>query len=313
MNKSGKKISIVSACYNESANIQSLYERITKTINDSYELEIIYVDNDSQDNSAEIYRKLADEDSRVKVIFMSRNFGTPQTSYFAGLEYSSGDAVVLIDGDLQDPPEIIPKLIAKWEEGYDVVYGIRKKRKGRIYMQLAYKLFYRAFKKLAYISIPLDAGEFGLMDRKVVDEIKKFPESEVYIRGLRAYTGFKQTGIEYIREARKAGYSTTNFIRDIGWAKKLIINFSYKPLEWISYVAFITFIFALGLGILNLFLYITNPKQSSGTPTIIFAVLFLGSVQLLSLSIIGEYLSRISLEVKKRPRYIIKEILSNKK
>lgn len=313
MNKSRKKVSVVTACYNESANIQPLYERITKILKDSYELEIIYVDNDSWDNSPEIYKKLAAQDSRVKVIFMSRNFGTPQTSYFAGLEYSTGDAIVLIDGDLQDPPEIIPKLLAKWEEGYDVVYGIRKKRQGRFSMRLAYKLFYRVFKKLAYISIPLDAGEFGLMDRKVVDKIKNFPESEVYIRGLRAYTGFKQTGIEYTRETRRAGHSTTSFIKDIGWAKKLIINFSYKPLEWISIVAFIVFILAVTLGAINLFLYLANPNQNqpSGTPTIIFAILLLGSAQLLSLSIIAEYLSRISLEVKKRPRYIIKEILND--
>lgn len=312
MNQPRKKISVVTACYNESANIRPLYERITKILKDGYELEIIYVDNDSQDNSTEIYRKLAAEDKRVKVIFMSRNFGTPQTSYFAGLEYSSGDAVILIDGDLQDPPEVIPQLLSKWAEGYDVVYGIRKKRRGRLSMRLAYKLFYRVFKKLAYISIPLDAGEFGLMDRRVVNEIIKFPESEVYVRGLRAYTGFKQTGVEYTREARQTGHSTTSFMRDIGWGKKLIINFSYKPLEWISYVAFLVFVFALGLGLLNLFLYIANPEQPAGTPTIIFAILLLGSVQLLSLSIIGEYLSRISLEVKKRPRYIIKEILNNK-
>ena len=149
MNKPRKKISIVAACYNESANIRPFYKRVIESIKDDYELEIIYVDNDSQDNSMEIYRKLAAEDSRVKVIFMSRNFGTPQTSYFAGLEYSTGEAAVLIDGDLQDPPEIIPKLVAKWEDGYGVVYGIRKKRQGRISMRLAYKLFYRVFKKLA--------------------------------------------------------------------------------------------------------------------------------------------------------------------
>ena len=309
-----RKISTISACYNEARNIMPLYERLIKALgNFSYELEIIFVDNSSTDNSEEIFRGLAEKDKRVKVLFMSRNFGGPQTSYFAGLQYCSGDAAILLDGDLQDPPEVIPELIKKWEEGYDVVYGIRAKRKAKILKRLFYKLFYRVFKKLAYIDIPLDAGEFGLMDRKVVNEIADFSENEVLVRGLRAFVGFKQVGVEYVRDDRNAGSSTTSFWQDLKWAKKFIINFSYKPLEWISYVAFFAFLVSCTGILLNFVLYLSNPYSPPGIPTIIFAIFFFGAVQLLSLSIIGEYLSKVLQEVKNRPRYILKEILNDER
>lgn len=310
---SRKKLSIISACYNEKENIPPLYERLLKVLeNLDYDFEIIYVDNASTDDSEEVYRQLCQKDKRVRAILMSRNFGGPQPSYFAGLEFCSGDAAILIDGDLQDPPELIPELIKKWKEGYDVVYGIRKKRQENIIKVLAYKLFYLIFRKLAYMDVPLNAGEFGLMDRRVINHLVKFPEREVFIRGLRAYTGFRQTGVEYIRQMRNAGKSTTSFARDLMWARRIITNFSYKPLEWISYLTFAAFLVAFGGMALNLILYLINPDSSSGIPTIIFAIFFLGGVQLLALSIIGEYLARVLQEVKNRPRYIIREILNEK-
>lgn len=307
-----KKLSILIACYNEEHNIEQIYERLTKALHSQpYALEIIYIDNNSSDDSEKVFRALADRDSRVKVLFMSRNFGGPQSSYFAGLQHAAGDGIVLLDGDLQDPPEIIPELIQKWEEGYDVVYGVRTRRKGSIMRRIAYKLFYRLFKKLAYITVPLDAGEFSLMDRKVVDQLASLPEREILIRGLRAYVGFKQVGVEYVRDDRHAGKSTTNFFQDLQWAKRFIISFSTKPLEWISYIAFFAFLVSFAGLVLNLILYIITPESPSGIPTLIFALLFLGGVQLLALSIIGEYLSRVLFEVKGRPRYIVREILNN--
>ncbi len=310
-NGARKKLSIVIACYNESANILPMYERLNKVfINSKYDLEIIYVDNNSADSSAEKFKELASKDKRVKVIFMSRNFGGPQTSYFAGLNYASGDGMVLIDGDLQDPPELIPELIKKWEEGYDVVYGIRKKRKGNIFKRILYKLFYRVFKKLAYIDVPLDAGEFSLMDRRVAKAIAGFTESDVLVRALRAYVGFKQTGIEYIRDDRQHGKSTTNFFQDLRWAKRFIINFSYKPLEWISYLSFLVFLVALVGLLLNMIMYIINPASPPGMPTVIFGLLFFGAIQMLAMSLIGEYLAKVLQEVKDRPRYIVREVLN---
>ncbi|MEK9166377.1 MAG: glycosyltransferase family 2 protein, partial [Patescibacteria group bacterium] len=174
-----KKISVVVPCYKESANVLQLYERLKNVLTEHVsDWEIIFVDNASPDNSEEVFRSLAHEDSRVSVIFFSRNFGHSQYGYTAGTDYASGDAVVWIDGDLQDPPELISEFIKKWREGYDVVYGIRTRRKGSFLLRSAYKLFYRLFKKISYLDIPLDAGDFSLMDRKVADIIKAMPERD---------------------------------------------------------------------------------------------------------------------------------------
>lgn len=183
-----KKISIVVACYNEFLNIEPMHTRIQGVFgNLNYEYELIFVDNASIDCSYQIYRKIIDEDKNVKTIIMSRNFGSSQPSFFAGLQHSTGDAVVMIDGDLQDPPEVIPDLIQKWEQGFDVVYAVRKKRKGSLLRRMGYKCFYRIFRWLSYLNIPLDAGDFSLMDRRVVNVIKKLNEKDLYLRGLRSW------------------------------------------------------------------------------------------------------------------------------
>ena len=309
-----KKISVVIPCYNEEENILEMYKQlrvVLDKITDDYE--IIYTDNNSIDNSGEIFKKLAAQDSRVSVIFFSRNFGSSDIGYTAGTEYATGDAVVWIDGDIQDPPELIEEFVKKWQEGYDIIYGIRSKREGSFLRKIGYKLFYRLFKTMSYIEIPLDVGDFCLMDRKVVNAFNLMEERDRIVRGLRAWVGFKNIGIKYTRVERKSGVASTNLLKYFSIAKKAIFSFSYVPLELISYLAFFIVILSI-LGIFIYFiLYFVLPDTPKGIPTIIILVLFLGSIQLLCLSIIGEYLAKIFEETKKRPKYIIKEILNDHK
>lgn len=308
----GRKISVIVPCYNEADNIAAGYQRISAVLAATgCPYEIIYVDNASLDRSDAVFRELAAGDDRVTVILMARNGGSPQPSYLAGLQYCDGDCAVLLDGDLQDPPELIPQFLAKWREGYDAVYGIRVRRQTSWLRQLAYKGFYRLFKRLAYIAIPLDAGDFSLLDRKVIDAVAYLPERDLYVRGVRAYVGFKQTGIPYERPSRTAGASDTNWFKDLYWAITLIINFSFKPLEWLSKIALTVVAVAAGLIVIYLVAYLVNPTAPRGIPTVVLLTLFMGGVQLLGIAIIGEYLRRMFVEVKGRPRFVVREILND--
>lgn len=313
MKKINKKLTVLTCCYNEQDNILDLYTRVSNTLDPIISWELIYVDNVSTDNSEAIYRQLAKKDKRVKIVFMSRNDGTGQHSFLAGLHIASGDALVYLDGDIQDPPEIIPQFINKWLEGWDIVYGIREKRHESFIKRIFMFLFYRMFKYMAYINIPLDAGDFSLIDKKVINAIKIFKEQDLFFRGIRAMVGFKQIGIKYEREERKKGKSTNSFFRLFFWARKAIFNFSYRPLEWISFLAsIITLLTILYLGYF-VFITIFRRNAPQGFPTLVVIILFLGSIQLLSLSVIGDYLGRIFNEVKQRPRIIVREILNDKK
>lgn len=305
-----KKISVIVTCFNEEENIVNLYSRIKNIFKKiPYRFEIIYVDNASTDNSLKTLQELSKKDNLVKVIIMSRNFGSPQPSFLAGLEYMSGDAAVLLHGDIQDPPEMIPTFITYWKHGYDVVYGIRTDRKGSgVLYNFFYKAFYYILRKLSYINIPLNAGEFSLLDKKIVSELIQFGEFDYYVRALRSYLGFKQIGIEYIREARTYGKSTENIFKSLWWAKTIIINFSLKPLEWISIVSFLVMIFAFVYMIWSFLSVLVLKNSPRGIPSTIILILFLGGIQLLSLSIIAEYLAKIFLEIKQRPRYIISKM-----
>jgi len=308
-----KKISVVVICYNDAPAIPIMYERLTnilKKVTPDYE--IIYVNDCSPDNAEEVLRELAAKDPLVTVINHSRNFSS-QNAFVSGMVQSLGDAVAILDGDLQDPPEMIEDFVKKWLEGYDVVYGVRAKREASGFMQMAYKLFYRFFRKLSYIKIPLNAGDFSLMDRKVVNAIVAMPERDIFLRGLRAWTGFRQAGVEYIRPERMFGRTTNNLVKNIRWAKKGIFSFSYLPLEWIFYLGVIIVLISF-LAIIFYFLsYIFNwlPRGQQGIQTIIVLLLFMGGVQLLAISVIGEYLAKIFEETKRRPKYIIKEILND--
>lgn len=308
-----KKISIIVICYNDAGSIREMYRRVTEVMKHiTLDYEIIYVNDASPDNAMEILRDIASRDERFIVFSHSRNFGG-QAAYSTGLRYCTGDAAILLDGDIQDPPELFPKLVEKWLAGNEIVYGERVKRKGSKLWNLFYKSFYRLFRRLAYINIPLDASDFGLMDRKVIDIINAMPEKDRYIRGLRAWVGFNSVGVPYTRaEPYHKRQSNNSFIWSVWWAKRLIVAFSYKPLEWISYLAFFVVILA-GLGIIfYLILYFVFPEAPKGIPTIIILVLFLGAVQLLALSVVAEYMSHMFEEIKGRPRSLVKEVINYK-
>ncbi len=316
MVKRRKTISVIVPCLNEEENILPLYNRLQKVFRKLplFVPEYIFVDNNSPDGSEDIFTSLAKRDKKVKVIFMSRNFGSPQPSFVAGLTNARGDAVILLQGDIQDPPELIPAFIKKWGEGYDIVYGTRIKRRGNSFlMNIFYKVFYVLLKKLSYLDIPMETGDFSLLDRVVVNQLLQFPEVDYHLRGLRAFVGFRHTSIPYVRDARTRGKSTENFFSSLWWAKTIIVNFSLRPLALVSQIAFMVMLFtlaALFINIFSLFIFHDSPR---GVPTIILLILFLGAIQMLSLSIIAEYLGKIFLEVKGRPRFIIRKLLNIKK
>src|SRR3972149_12016783 len=240
-----KRISAIIACYKDSKAIPIMHERLTKTFKEiGTDYEIIFVNDGSPDNTEEVLKKIVNKDYHVIGVNHSRNFSS-QMAFTSGMDISTGDAIVFLDGDLQDPPEIIKKFYKKWVEGYDVIYGVRIKREAPLVMEIAYKSFYRIFHKMSYIRIPLDAGDFSLIDRKVVDVLMQFPERDRFLRGLRAWVGFKQTGVSYIRPERMFGKTTNSFIKNFQWATKGIFSFSYVPIEIITLISFLVFIVAL--------------------------------------------------------------------
>ncbi|MFH1388441.1 MAG: glycosyltransferase family 2 protein [Patescibacteria group bacterium] len=308
-----KKITAVIACYKDAQAIPIMYKRLISVFQEiEVAYEIIFVNDSSPDNSEEILAKLAREDKNLIVVNHSRNFGS-QMAFTSGMAISSGDCVVLLDGDLQDPPELIGEFYKKWMGGFDVVYGIRANRDTTSIMRILYKLFYRIFQRLSYVKVPLDAGDFSLMDKKIVKILCRMPERDRFIRGLRAWVGFRQTGVPYFRPERMFGRSTNNFLRNFGWARKGIFSFSYVPLEVITYMSLIVVILSLIGIVIQIILKIINPDVPRGVPLTLVVVLFLGSVQLLSLSVLGEYIGKIFEEVKSRPQFIVKSIINGPK
>ena len=306
------KISSVIACYKDEQSIPLMHQRLTKTFKEiGCKYEIIFVNDGSPDNSEKVLENICKNDNNTIAIIHSRNFNS-QNSFSSGMNYATGDAVVLLDGDLQDPPELIKDFADKWIEGYDVVYGSRVKRETSKFMNISYKFFYRIFNKLSYINIPLDAGDFSLMDRKVVNSINSLKESDRFIRGLRAWTGFKQIGVPYNRPERQFGVSTNNLFKNIQWAKKGIFSFSHLPLEIMSLISYLIFLLSSIALIIYIILYFLKDEAPRGITTLIVLVLFLGGIQLLSLSILSEYISKILDETKKRPYSIIKKIINKK-
>jgi dolichol-phosphate mannosyltransferase len=306
-----KRISAVIPCYNEEGNIVAMYERLTAVLSQiTSAYEIIFVNNGSYDGSARIFDALAASDWHVSVVTLSRNFGS-QGAYTTGMEHALGDCAILLDGDIQDPPELIPTLVQRWLQGYDVVYGERVRRKGSLPRRIGYKLFYRLFRRLSYIDIPVDAGDFSLIDRAALDVINAMPERDRFIRGLRAWAGFNQVGVPYVRQERHAGRTTNSFIDLFRWAGRGLVSFSYAPLELISYLA-ACMVVLTGIALLvYTALYFIFPDTPRGFQTIIVIVLFLGAVQLLCLSIIGVYLGKVFEEVKGRPSYVVQRIQNN--
>ncbi len=307
---SSRRISAVIACYKDNEAIPIMYERLTKVFQtEGVDYEIIFVNDRSPTADEDAIRKICATDSHVIGISHSRNFGS-QSAFLSGMEVATGDAVVIMDGDLQDPPEIISDLVKKWNEGYEIVYGVRVRREASAHMQILYKLFYRVFRGLSDVEIPVDAGDFSLIDRRAVNYLMHLPERDVFLRGLRAWIGFKQIGVNYVRPERMFGRTTNNFRKNVWWAKKAIFSFSLKPLEYIQRLGLVMFLLSVGLGAFYLIHYfLTPPDGGKGITTVVLLTLALGGVQLFSLSILGDYLGKVLEEVKNRPRFIRSSII----
>jgi dolichol-phosphate mannosyltransferase len=306
-------LSVVVPIYSEESVIPEFYRR-TKAmlagLAPRYNHEILFVDDGSRDRSPALLRDLSRNDSRVKVVSFSRNFGH-QFAITAGLDYAQGDILVIIDGDLQDPPEVIPEMLHKWEEGHKVVFGIREKRRGENpFKLLTAKLFYRLIRFLSDTEMPLDAGDFRLMDRRVVETLCSLREQNRYLRGMVSWTGFSQVGLPYKRDRRYAGKTKFTLKKMIRFAFDGILSFSDKPLKITAYIGFFITLVSFVMAVRVLVGKIRHPDMLvSGWTTLILAVLFIGGIQLISLGILGLYLGRQYREVKKRPLYVVAETI----
>lgn len=309
-----KLISLAIICYNEEENILPCYralEQVTKKLSD-YIFEYIFVDNGSTDESRIKLRYITQKDSRVTGVFLSRNFG-PEASTQAGLDHCKGDAVILYEGDMQDPPEVIPKFIRQWERGYDAVVGIRTKTQDSQPMAFLRSLFYKIMRRITDIYIPPNAGHYSLLSKKVVNAINKLPEKYRFFRGLRSWVGFKTAYVTYERKKRARGKSSYTFLGYLSHAERSFFGFSYLQLNAIVYtgLVLVTLSFITLLVLLLLFLMYNIPLNES---TIIFIIIiFFGGVQLLAISIIGKYIQVIVEETKGRPVYIVEEVINKSK
>ncbi len=311
-------ISIVVPIYNEEETLNELHQRLVNASPEwGEDFEVILINDGSTDRSQGIMQSIASNDSRFKVINFSRNFGH-QAAVSAGIKLSSGDAVIIMDGDLQDPPEELHRFLAKWREGYEVIYAIREKRKENIFKRVSYKLFYRLLRSISDIEIPLDSGDFCVMDRKVVNVLNyEITERRRFVRGLRAYAGFKQIGVAYERSERFAGEVKYTFRKLVNLALDGIFDFSVAPLRVATYLGFIISIpsFLMGLffivhRIFNFKILGYSPEDTPGLATVAVGIFFLSGIILIILGIIGEYLGRIYFEVKRRPFFIIDECIN---
>lgn len=312
MTDSGKvKLSAIIACYRDAPAVPVMYRRLVSVFEKiGVDYEIIFVNDNSPDDAGEVLAGLASQDKKLIVINHARNFGS-QSAFTSGMRIAKGDAVVLLDGDLQDPPELIEEFYRKWRQGYDVVYGIRVKREASLLMQAAYKIFYWIFHRLSYMPLPLNAGDFSLISRRVVVVLNGLPENNRFIRGLRAWAGFRQTGVPYVRPKRLFGGTTNSLVKNLDWARKAIFSFSYVPLDFIIWLAFITVTGSFLAMLTQLALRIMCPGLAPhGFATVILLILFMGGVQMLCLGIIGSYLAHIYDEVKRRPPYVVESYLN---
>lgn len=313
-------ISIVIPIFNEEENLQNLYNRLTSAAPSwGEDYEIVLVDDGSRDNSLTMMRVMAAKDVRVKVVKLSRNFGH-QPAISAGIKIAKGDAIVIMDGDLQDPPEELYRFLNKWREGYEVVYAVRTKRKEGFFKKTAYSAFYRLLAWISDIEIPLDSGDFCVMDRKVVNVlVQEMPEQIRFVRGMRAYAGFKQVGVTYERAERAAGEVKYTFRKLVKLALDGLFGFSSFPLRLATYMGFLISIPSFFLGIFFILhrligfkIFGHAPEETPGTASLAVGIYFLSGVILIILGILGEYIGRIYIEVKKRPFFVIDEVIDNK-
>jgi glycosyltransferase involved in cell wall biosynthesis len=310
-------VSVIVPCFNENEVISATHSEFDRCLGASqnFDFEFIYVDDGSRDGTSPAIREIRKRDPRVKLIRLSRNFGH-QAAVSAGIDHAFGDAVGIMDADLQDPPEVLLAMLDKWREGYEVVYGVRRNRKEGVFKRACYRIFYRIWQRMADIEVPLDSGDFCVMDRQVAEVLRSLPENGRFLRGLRAWAGFRQYGHPYERAARYAGEPKYSFARLVGLAASGIFNFSDVPLRFISWAGLLTsagaIIGAILLLLQRLFeihLFGYAPQDMPGYTSLFLALQFFSGIQLLSLGIIGEYVARMYGEVKRRPVYVVAERL----
>ncbi|MFN2432963.1 MAG: glycosyltransferase family 2 protein [Gemmatimonadota bacterium] len=301
----GPELSVVIPIYNEAGTLPELRRRLLPALETiTPDFEVIFVDDGSSDGSREALAAMSAEDPRLKALMLSRNFGH-QTALSAGIDHASGVAVVLMDGDLQDPPELVPEMVAKWREGYDVVYAVKEKRKEGLLKRAGFRVFYRLLGSLTSVELPVDAGIFSVMGRRTVDVLRTMPERNRYISGLRAYAGGRQTGIRFERGARHLGAPRQTPAKLLRLATDALFSFSYVPLRVATYAGFVTSGLAFVLLLVIVGVKLSTELAIPGWASVMSAVLFLGGVQLVTAGIIGEYIGRIFDEVKGRPYYVI--------
>lgn len=306
-----QKISVIIPVFNEEGSISELLNRLQTVLKQQQiSSEIILVDDGSTDGTLPILQEFANKNNEVKLIVFSRNFGN-QAAVSAGLNYCIGECAIIIDADLQDPPELLPELIAKWQEGYEVVFAQRAARKGEsLFKKITASIFYRLLQKLTQVDIPPDTGDFRLIDRKVITTLNEMPEKNRFLRGMVSWAGFRQTGITYVREERFAGETKFPFFKMLKFALTGITSFSFVPLQLASYFGFIVSAGAFISGLYVLYLKFFTDKTIQGWTSLMIALLFLGGIQLITLGIVGEYIGRMSDEVKQRPAYVIRDTVN---
>jgi glycosyltransferase involved in cell wall biosynthesis len=301
-------LSVVIPVFNEEENVDSLWDRLRAVLETSGSpFEVLFVDDGSRDATPRMVDGLHAKDERVVVIHLSRNFGH-QAAISAGLEHANGQAVVVMDGDLQDPPELIPDLLRLWRNGHDVIYAVRRSRQEGIVKRLGYRTFYRLLGLISDLEIPRDSGDFCLMDRRVVDALNRLPEHCRFVRGLRSFLGFRQVGVDYERPCREAGRPKYTLRKLSALAIDGLVSFSSSPLRLVTYLGLVAAGLALVLTAWVLNDAIHNQSAPRGWASTMIVVLFMGAVQLLSLGVIGEYIRLIFLETKQRPTYIVGEL-----
>lgn len=305
-------LSVVIPVFNETENLPILHQRLSGILQATgFSYEIVFVDDGSRDHSVPLLHELAAADAQIVVVELARNFGH-QVAISAGLDHARGQGVIIMDADLQDPPEVLPQFIAKWKEGHDVVYAIREQRKEGWVKRTAYAAFYRLLQRVAHIDIPLDAGDFCIMDRRVVDLLNGMPERNRFVRGIRSWIGLNQVGLAYERHSRHAGQPKYTFKRLVYLALDGLVSFSYIPLRVITMLGFsislLSIVLAIFYSVKRLFYGLTPP----GFATLVVSVFFLAGIQLIMMGVIGEYVGRIFEEVKSRPLYVLRRVTSGR-
>jgi polyisoprenyl-phosphate glycosyltransferase len=305
-----KSVAVVIPCYNEEGNLRETHRRVSQAVaRAGLGYEIVYVDDGSYDSTPEMLRELQREDPHVRVVYLSRNFGH-QFAVTAGLAHARGDAVAIMDADLQDPPEVVLEMIRLWDQGYDVVYGVRTDREGEtLFKLITARVFYRLIRWLSDTEMPLDTGDFRLLDRKVVDAIVAMPERDRFVRGMVSWAGFRQIGVPYRRAPRFAGETKYPLPKMVRFALDGILSFSVKPLRLSTLMGFTSAGLALAAIVYALAIRLFTQRWVTGWTALIIAILFLGGAQLISLGIIGEYVGRLYGEAKRRPLYLVRETL----